>query len=161
VVDQTKKPGSAWGDDLDDQAAAGVNKEMIRRALSMNPNLRQMTNTTDAMTALQAQKGAKPAAMGGKAAAPAIDLLAELATFEQAYRAEQQEIAQQQEQLTRRKQELTANMLRHVMETILEVDPNMVSPKTVEVMGRYKAFVDEIGFSTKKLVDFQQAAKRK
>ncbi len=169
MADPPKKPSNAqgWSEGLDDAPAAGVNKEMIRRALSMNPNLRQMTNTNDAMRDLQAKAAPSKSAAAKtsdapktttaqKNAPPAIDLLSAIATAEQSFHDEQKTIADEQQKLKARAQLLGEQVLAHVFETVLATDPNMVSPKTAEVLSRHKAFLAEIGFSTKKLVDFQQ-----
>jgi hypothetical protein len=147
----------AWGEGLaeNNAPAIGANKELIRKAMQLNPALRNAAMTSTEV--LNQLAGAKPAAVPAVAAARSLtDVVADL-------RKEREErkraIAAQRAQLEKEERELDPLLCERFIDAVLAVDPHMTSLKTAHIMQQEKALLDAIGFSAQKLVA-REAKKR-
>lgn len=150
---------AAWGAEFDgkeDAPAVGVNKEMLRKALKLNPAMRDNANTADVMKILEkasAQRTvAQPQAEQG-AKAPPRDLVSGLVQYKDRHVEEKKRLQAELAAIQKQIAELSPRTLDRVMELFLAIDPNMTSVTTQEMLKMEGQFLNEIGFSPKKLIE--------
>jgi hypothetical protein len=168
------------------QLPGGASEEYIRKLLQMNPALKgdgMSTNTavaqlTGALSDAKDGKAPKAAAVGGTSAAAdkiggqtlvqAMENVkrwmsteqaaltgkeAELATQLKALQAEQKQILDAKKSIGERACSL-------FIERLLAIDPNMVSPKTQSLLDHERAFLTQIGFTPRKVIEVEKKLKK-
>lgn len=161
MSEKPKNVSQGWGAQLDGQADApspGMDTETLQRALSINPNLalqgtddimKQMQNASVQRTAVKPDKSEKNE--------PSRPMPANLATgimeYHERFQTETNRINQEIALLQRQKAELVPKTLERVLELVLKYDANMTSVITVEIFKSHAAFLNQIGFSAKKVID--------
>ncbi len=147
---------AAWGQLIDDAPIEGLDRETLRRAMSLNPALKAQLGTTNKV--LQQLKAASAASSEAKeqTARPTGRSFAEI--IEQSKDRYQNEAVRLRSQLAKAQAEL-ARLKPHTLDTLmgalLDLDPNMVSPLTMVSIKREQGFFDELGFSLEDVVTRQ------
>jgi hypothetical protein len=159
--DKNDKDADGWGDQFDAKDAAptaGVSKEMLRKAMSLNPKLREQTSTNELMSVLGGGQVQRPSAPAEQS--KGVDLVTGLtqcrARLQDEKKRLQGEIVGMQKQLEEKKKQLgalPASMLDPVLDLFIQIDPNLTSITTQEMLKQEAAFLSEIGFSAKKVVE--------
>ena len=147
----------AWGAELEEDAgaAAGVNKDILRKARALNPALAQQGSTTELFAKIKG--GQSGAAAGAKPAGGILKGNVDFATafYETQTKTKeekkkiQEEIAKLQKQLA----EINPRTLDRIVDLVISIDANMVSPQTQEILKTEAQFLNEIGFTVRKVID--------
>lgn len=153
---------AGWGELVEgkDAPVEGRDKETLRRAMRLNPALKAQLGTTSHVMN-QLKKGAPPGSKpnpSDRTKEPARPVsqgnFAELVAQAKARYAT--DLKRLREQLAKAQADIAAlkpQTLDSVISGLVSVDPNMVSPVTLAVVTREKAFLDDIGFSADKVVE--------
>lgn len=146
-----------WGAQLDgkDAPAVGLNKEMLRKALSLNPALKKHSSTTDIMN--QLEKASSERKVATVEAAPesrvVTDLVQGIAQVRDRYQDEKKRLKSEIAKLQAQEKELVPRALDRVIEMILQIDPNMTSVQTTAMLDMEKQFLTEVGFNPRKVIE--------
>ena len=159
-----KKKFAAWGETVQESAtpSAGMSSEMVRKAMQLNPKLRGNRSTVDVLNELEAAAGQKPltaAPAKAEAPEPATDVMQVVAQTKDRWKSDMDRLLKDEQRILAEKKALTQRSLDRVIEIIISVDPNLVSPRTLMLLDDEKAFLREIGFDVRKVVDKQKARK--
>ena len=169
MADKKDDEAEDWGAALDGQQAPGVgiNKEVLRKAMSLNPTLRQGQDSTDIMAMLKdANKGrtvaATPESSPAKASA-STDFSEVVLASKQRLLEDQRRLKEEIGKLQQQERELAPKLRDRLIELVLSIDPNLASLKVQAIMNREKAFLSSVGFSADAVLDYQakQKAKKK
>lgn len=146
----------AWGSELDGKATpqVGMTRDVMHQARMLNPNLASQGSTTELLNKV---KGAQPAPVAAQAPKVGLSqqpdlaggLLQVQARYKESKARLQQEIAALQAQL----KDVPSKALEQVVNLVIDIDPNMVSPQTHELFKSETAFLNEIGFTVRKVID--------
>lgn len=158
MAQMTDDDDDAWGAQIEDKAApsSGVSKDVLRKARQLNPQLAAQGSTTELFSKM---KGAQPGAPADSAARVQGGVIAKTDFAGAFYLAQtkykedrkrvQDEIAKLQKQLA----ETAPKTLERIVDLVIEVDPNMTSPQTQEILKTETPFLNEIGFTVRKVID--------
>ncbi len=171
-----KKPddeGISWNDlAAEDEQRLGVSKDVLRKLMQMNPNLRGGKTTEDLMRQVKStmkDSGAKPAtaaankpqapssAIGGKAAGGGGDILNAVTAARGDFDKETKRFDAELKRLQDERAAFQQKLLLRLIDECLAVDPGLTSPKSQYVLQQEKAFLDRLGFSMQKLVERQKS----
>lgn len=146
-----------WGaqfDGREDAPSVGVNKELLRKALKLNPSLRENTSTVDVMKQLEKASAQRTVAQEDepKKRAP-NDLVGGLTQYRERYQDEKKRIQGEIATLQKQMQQLAPTTLDRVVDLFLQVDPNLTSITTQEMLKVEGQFLNEIQFSAKKIIE--------
>lgn len=152
---------NAWDDALDDSKApqVGASKEMLRKALALNPAMRKLVpDSTVLLERIESAKRGKPmpteaAAIVPSASAAPNNLTDVLRLLRSDLDEQKKAIAAERALLDQREKALLPALCDRMIDAVLAIDPNMTSPKTAFILKQEKPFLDAIGFSTQKLVE--------
>ena len=158
---------NAWDDTLEEKQAPqiGANKEMLRKAMALNPALRaEGIDSTMLLDRLQAAKSGKPLPTAAKPAAgapaaPGRTLTDVVRELKAELDAKSRAIAAERAALDQREKALRPELCTRFIDAVLAVDPNMTSPKTAYLVTHEKAFLDAVGFTPQKLVERESRKK--
>jgi hypothetical protein len=167
MSDKKDDDAVSWNDlAAGDEERLGVSKDVLRKLMQMNPNLRGGKSTEDLMRQVKTtmKDSGKPGAPAGGAAQKTgtakgdiLDsVLAAKTEFEAASKRYEVEMKRLQEEKTATQQKL----LLKLIDECLATDPGLTSPKSQYVLQQEKAFLDKLGFSMQKLVDRQKQLKK-
>ncbi len=155
---------AAWGEQFDernDAPAAGVNKEMLRQALRVNPALRQAGTSEDLINLLKGAENKRhnePAGNQSSAQRSIIgggNIAVVVAEHRERYNADKRALQEQIAKLQRQLVENGPRELEQLLEVFSQVDPNLTSPMTQEVLKTEARFLSEVQFTPKKLMERQ------
>ncbi|MCC6806351.1 MAG: hypothetical protein IT381_02915 [Deltaproteobacteria bacterium] len=151
----------AWDDAMGEAEAPkiGANKELLRKAMALNPALRNgAVDSTVLLDQLQqaksgqAVKGA-PGQKGQAVPNDARSLTEVVRELKQELEEKKKAIAAERAALDQRERELRPALCDRFIDAVLDIDPNMTSPKTAYLLKQEKPFLDNVGFNTQKLVE--------
>lgn len=151
------------------QTGHDFDPETFKKILEMNPDLigdqspdeflRHMKSRADAATK---QKGdmekLKDSAQGSLALPGDVDQLT--IYLEKKYQLEKKELEDEIKRLTERQRSLKPRYRDMLMDRLLEIDPNMVSPKTGFVLKDKKVWLDEVGFTIEGFIAHGRSRKK-
>ena len=155
----------AWGSELDGKAQpnVGASKDVLRKARQLNPALAAQGSTTELFSKIKgteqaASASANPSA--GAASAGGGSLLRGSQDFATAFydgqkkfKDEKKRIQDEIVKLQKQLQELGPRALDKLIDLIIDIDPNMMSPQTQEILKTETAHLNEIGFSVRRVID--------
>ena len=153
----------AWGAELDgkDAPAVGVNREMLRKALSLNPALKKHATTNDIMNQLDAAQAQRTVATPDEPRSTApTDLVEGLTTIRQRTQEDRKRLKEDIAKLQAQEKSLLPRALDRVIDMIIALDPNMTSVQTTELLKMEAVFLNEIGFSPRKVIDKKMQKKK-
>lgn len=158
MADEKDDVADQWGaqfDGREDAPGVGVNKEMLRKALKLNPAMRGNNTTADVMKTLEkasAQRTVATSEEPGKKAAPR-DLVSGLTHYRERFHEEKKRLQNEIAELQKQMQQLGPQTLDRVVDLFLQVDPNLTSITTQEMLKVEGQFLNEIQFSAKKIIE--------
>lgn len=161
--DELKKKMASWGSAVSkDQPAVGVSSEMVKKAMALNPKLRQTMKTQDIVKQIaNAGQGAAARAAGTPApAAIPTDVMTEIIGARDDYKNELTRITAEEQRLAADRKAAKEKNLDRVLTAVVTIDPNMVSPRTLYVIEQEKQFLKDVGFDIGKVVERQSKPKR-
>ncbi len=151
-----------WGAELDGKAApsVGASKDVLRKARALNPALAAQGSTTELFNKVKQASASAPgtgAATKGGGEGGSLLRSTDFATafyegqakFRDEKKAVQQEIAELQKRLG----DLAPKALDRLLDLIIQIDPNMMSPQTQEILKTETVYLNEIGFSVRRVID--------
>lgn len=158
----------------EDEQRLGVSKDVLRKLMQMNPNLRGGKTTEDLMrqvkstmnetqkpaTLSPAQKQPPPkSAIAGNQQKAGGDILDAVSHAKTDFDKEMKRFDAELKKLQEDRAAYQQKALLKLIDDCLAVDPGLTSPKSQYVLQQEKAFLDKIGFSMQKLVDRQKTKK--
>lgn len=152
-----------WEAKLEDKnaPAIGVNKEMLRKALALNPSLRQGQSSTDMMAAIQQGHREKPVAGAApRASGPKRTLADTVLKLKEEFGTEHKRLKAEIAALQAQEKALAPRICDRVVDAVMAIDPNMTSPMTQELMADERMFFTSIMFSAKKVLEKMRGVKR-
>lgn len=156
----SKNDLAGWADSLDEDAPVeGLDKDTLRRAMELNPQLKaQLGGTNKVVQQLEqaAQHNREAKADAPRRQGNAASSLAE--GVRQAQERYQTEVRRLQQQLAKTQQEmaqLKPQTLDRLIEMVIAADPNMSSVYTQELLKMQAPFLNEVGFSARKVIERQ------
>ncbi|MCC6806642.1 MAG: hypothetical protein IT381_04405 [Deltaproteobacteria bacterium] len=159
-----KDDEEAWGGQIEDNdaPAAGVSKEILRKARQVNPQLASQGSTTELFTKMKDAQAQGPVDKKAAAAGPAptADFDAIFEGAKTSYKENRQRIEGEIARLQKEHAQVPQVTLETIMDALIAIDPNMTSPQTQEILKSEAAFLTLIGFSVRKVMD-RKKAKRK
>lgn len=161
MSDKDKLKG--WADSLDgEEDEGGVQADIARKILALNPKLRDAGLDTGGMVEKTKQRDAQPAATPRPAGASVpsgnriIDAFSEVKKqLDSDERRADAEIARLQKERVGAK----TQALDRVMRWLSANDPDLRSPVTQAMLADEKAFLERIGFSIKRYMDAQKKSR--
>jgi predicted transcriptional regulator len=149
------------GEQEESAAAVDFDEATIQRIADMNPALlagrtpeefaRDMKLRAETATKRQSERTQAKAAPEGSFALPAdVDQL--VIALEKRYQLEKKEIEEEIKRLSERQRSLKPRYRDTFMDKLLEIDANLVSPKTHFILKEKKTFLDEVGFTVETFV---------
>lgn len=144
------------GEDSAVDARKDFDPETLRKIMEMNPEMlggrtpeqfiaEMRTRHDQASKAKQDREQVKGALESSFVLPSDVDQLA--AALEKKYQLEKKELEEEIKRLHERQTSLKPRYRTLFMDKLLEVDPNLVSPKTGFVLKDKKQWLDEVGFS--------------
>ncbi len=159
----------SWNDLAEgDEQRLGVSKDVLRKLMQMNPNLRGGKSTEDLMrqvktTMKEAPKEApKPAAAPPPKSAVAPsggdkgDMLEAVLKSKHDFDAHNKRFEAELKRIQDERAAYHQKALNQLLDACLVIDPGLTSPKTQYVLQQEKAFLDKLGFSMQKLIERQK-----
>lgn len=153
----------AWGAELDgkDAPSVGVNREMLRKALALNPSLKKHATTNDIMNQLDAAQSQRTVAQPDEPRSTApTDLVEGLTTIRARTQEDRKRLKEEIAKLQAQEKTLLPRALDRVIDMIIAIDPNMVSVQTTELLKMEAVFLNEIGFTPRKVIDKKMQKKK-
>ncbi|MCC6808660.1 MAG: hypothetical protein IT381_14645 [Deltaproteobacteria bacterium] len=150
MTDKPKDKVAGWSSTLEDEEdEQGVQRDIARKILAMNPSLREAG--MDTMRAVEQSKARDPKAAatssGQKASAGrVVDAIAE---GKQKLDSEEKRIDQELLRLQKERAGLKAVALDRFMRWLAVNDPELRSPVTKQTLEDEKAFLTKLGFKGK------------
>jgi len=164
MADKKDEPVS-WNDlaEGDDQRL-GVSKDVLRKLMQMNPNLRGGKSTEDLMRQVKSQINDGPKSVDGTArptggsavSAPKGDVLDAVIATKADFDTQMKRFDAEQKRIQEERAAYQQKALLALIDNCLAVDPGLTSPKTQYVLQQEKPFLDKLGFSMQKLIERQQ-----
>jgi|GEM_PF-4052682 len=150
------------------QAGVDFDPETFKKILEMNPELlgnktpeaflSELKNKSDKVTKQKNElEKLKDNTQSSMALPTDLDALA--IYLEKKYQIEKKEIEDEIKKLNERQRSLKPRYKDVFMERLLEIDPNMVSPKTGFVLKDKKTWLDEIGFTIEDFISLGRKRK--
>ncbi|MCC6808717.1 MAG: hypothetical protein IT381_14930 [Deltaproteobacteria bacterium] len=158
----------------EDEQRLGVSKDVLRKLMQMNPNLRGGRSTEDLMrqvkTTMKDAPSQKPASVGvasGKPPPPKSavqspqqkgggDILDAVVAARADFEHQMKRFDAEQKRIQDERAAYQQKTLLKLIDECLAVDPGLTSPKSQYVLQQEKAFLDKLGFSMQKLVERQK-----
>ncbi len=158
-----------WNDlAAEDEQRLGVSKDVLRKLMQMNPNLRGGKTTEDLMRQVKstintspppAKQGVSPAAKSSVSAPAKGDVLDAVLAARADFEQHMKRFEAEQKRLLDERSAYQQKALLKLIDECLAVDPGLTSPKSQYVLQQEKAFLDKLGFSMQKLVERQKSRK--
>lgn len=155
---------SGWATSLDDEGDTdGVQADIARKILAMNPALREAG--VDTMTVLEktkqhgaAQKGAAkaPAPQSGSAPVATTRVVDAVAEIKKSLAADERRLDAEIARLQQEKANLKGAALGKLADWLAVNDPDLRSPVTQATLEDEKRFLDGIGWSVKRYIELQK-----
>jgi hypothetical protein len=166
MTDKKNEPMS-WNDLVEgDEQRLGVSKDVLRKLMQMNPNLRGGKSTEDLMRQVKSQmkEGPKAADARGESAKSAIttpssdkgDVLDAVMRTKSEYDTQMKRFDAELKRIQDERTVFLQQALTKLIDQCLAVDPGLTSPKSQYVLQQEKPFLDKLGFSMQKLVERQK-----
>ena len=145
----------AWGDAIDDASApSNVTKDVMRKARQLNPALAAQGSTTELFSKI---KGGSPASAPAGGPTGGMlgkqDFAAGFYAMQERYKEDRKRIQAEIAKLQKALADTAPKTLEKLIELVIDVDPNMTSPQTQEIFKSEIAFLNEVGFSVRKVID--------
>ena len=164
--ERKKKLARLSGGLLDDAAVPGASSDVVNLSLQLNPKLLENRQASDVMKEVEQASNQRGSAH--PVAASALDGLIgkndDLAKLVQGLhekiKGERERIVREEKRLQEEKKTLNAKGLERVIEAVVTIDPNMVSPYTLMVLEDHKQFLRELGFDVRKVQERRKALGR-
>ena len=163
--ERKKKLARLSGGLLDDAAVPGASSDVVNLSLQLNPKLLENRDAAAVMKEVENasnQRGTAPAP--GTSFEGAINKSDDLAKLVQALqeklKGERERIVREEKRLQEEKKLLNVKGLERVIEAVVTIDPNMVSPYTLMVLEDHKQFLRELGFDVRKVQERRKALGR-
>ena len=156
MSEKPKAVSEGWGEQLDGQEDApspGVDAETMRKAMSINPNLALQGGEEMMKQMQQASAQRTSAAKTEPARAMPANLPAGVIEYRERFQAETARINREIALLQRQKAELAPKTLERVLELFVKYDANMTGGMTSEILKSEGQFLQQIGFSPKRVMD--------
>ncbi len=154
----------------EDEQRLGVSKDVLRKLMQMNPNLRGDRTTDDLLQQVKNMKPqtAAPRPVNPSSAATAAqtppagngDVLDVVLEARAQLDRETKRIEAELKRLQDERAAFQQKLLGKLIDRCLAIDPGLTSPKSQYVLQAEKAFLDKLGFSMQKLVDRQKQLKK-
>ena len=168
MADDKKKNLNAWVDQLD-EADQGETKaetqgpagELLRQAMAINPQLFKEKQESQLRKEIDAAKreAEEKKPLQQQTGSSGGDLTTAILEAEERYFTEKNRLRQEIARLQAEEREMPGKVLERIINAVLLLDPNMVSPKTLEILSMKKEFLSTIGFSPRKVIDKQIASR--
>lgn len=146
-----------WGAQLDgkDAPAVGLNREMLRKALSLNPALKKHNTTTDIMEQLEKASSERKVVQSEEPSERRVvtDLVEGMVQVRDRYLDDKKRLRAEIAKLQAQEKELAPKALDRVLDMILQIDPNMTSVQTTTMLDMEKTFLNEVGFTPRKVIE--------
>lgn len=147
-----------WGKALDgrEAPAIGANEDMLRKALAVNPALKQGKKTTDILQDIKAAQSARTVAAPAAADAQkpkAKDIVEFFLQAKERYEADKKRLIAERHKIEAEEKALAPKLVERMIEVMLELDPNMTSPQTQEMLKMEAQFLAMVGFSARKVIE--------
>lgn len=155
----------------EDEQRLGVSKDVLRKLMQMNPNLRGGKTTEDLMrqvkstmkdapkpVAVQSNTAQKPGSAISPGAARS-DILDSVINAKAEFDKEMKRVDAEVKRLTEERVAFQQKALMKLIDECLAIDPGLTSPKSQYVLQQEKAFLDKLGFSMQKLIERQKQRK--
>lgn len=146
-----------WGAALDgrEAPAIGVNEDMLRKAIALNPSIKGGKDTTDIVQQLTKAQAARTVAAPSAEPAKAKprDIVEFFLQAKEKYDADKKRIVEEKKKLEAEERALAPKVVDRMVEVMLELDPNMTSPQTQEILKMQAPFLATIGFSARKVIE--------
>ena len=153
----TEDSADEWGSTLDgrEAPAIGVNEDMLRKAIALNPSIKQGKDTVDIMKELSAAQASRTVAQPQQEAPKAKpkDIVEFVLSAKEKYESERKRITAEKQKLDQEEKQLAPKLVERMIDVMLELDPNMTSPQTQEMLKMQAGFFNVIGFSARKVIE--------
>ncbi len=151
----------AWASELDgkQQPSVGVSKDVLRKARALNPSLAAQGSTTEIFQQMKSAKGsAAPSASQvkttiGSGVIQRVDFAAAFYQLQQKYKEDRKKVQEEISKLQKQLAEFGPKTLEKLVDLVIEVDPNLTSPQTHEILKSEAPFLNEVGFAVRKVID--------
>ncbi len=156
---------SGWAESLGngDAPVEGLDKDTLRRAMQLNPQLKAQLGGTNKVVA-QLEKAAQDRPAPGAEKVERRPQAANLAEgVKQTRERYQAEIRRLQEQLAKTQRDIAAlkpQTLEKIIDLVIDADPNMSAVYTQEILKMEQSFFTEVGFTVRKVIDRQLKVRR-
>lgn len=160
--DDKKKKLAAWGSAVIDSVVPGASVEMVRKAIALNPRLKGNLKTSDLLAEVEKATGQRPlpgTAINEDTKPFTSDLLEAVTQTRERFKSEYDRLLKEEQRLQAERTGLVNRALERVIDVIIAIDPNMVSPRTLMVLEDEKQFLKEIGFDVRKIIERQRGRK--
>jgi hypothetical protein len=153
---------AGWGSELDGKKAAtvGVNAELLRKAIKLNPNMKGGKNTEDIIQQLEdaaSHKSNAPVARPGASSVAMQDLPKDLVKaivkLREDFTLKRKKLRDDILALQKEEKTLPNAVMNRVVDVILALDPNMTSVQTTEILRMEAAFLKEVQFEPRKVIE--------
>lgn len=148
----------AWGAELEGKAQpnVGASKDVLRKARQLNPALAAQGSTTELFSKIkegQATSAAPATGATGGVLRATQDFATAFFEGKQKFQDDKKRIQAEIVKLQKQQQELAPRALDRLIDIIISIDPNMMSPQTQEILKTETTHLNEIGFSIRRVID--------
>ncbi|MCC6811383.1 MAG: hypothetical protein IT381_28395 [Deltaproteobacteria bacterium] len=132
----------------------GMSKDLLRKARAVNPDLAAQGSTTELFDKVQTAKSSPAAAKKPAAAARAPgDFFSTFYDQKERYETTRARLLEEKARVDRELAALAPDTCHAIVELVLASDPSIANPQTQEILQREQAFLAQVGFSHRKVVD--------
>ena len=173
MADKKSDVPATWNELAEgDEQRLGVSKDVLRKLMQINPDLRGGQSTEDLMKQVKTQLKTAPQATAGQQQkeAPVATPLAKTQPQGDVYDLvigaktefdrEMQRLEFEIKRLQEERSAFGSRLCLKLIDQCLSTDPGLTSPKSQFVLQQEKAFLDKLGFSMAKLVERQKSLKK-
>jgi hypothetical protein len=161
-----EKPKSAaqmWGEELDGAEAPvdGIDREMLRRAMALNPTLKKSEGGTQrVIEKLEQANAQRPMGEVAAGPAPVTGLVDGVEHHKQKFYAEHKRLSQELAKVQKALRDLVPATQERVVALFVQHDPNMANAMTNELLKMEQRFLSEVQFNPRKVIEAQQKKRR-
>lgn len=166
ATNKVDEEAADWGASLDGQKApgVGVDRDMLRKALALNPKLRSSVKTNDVMAELKQANRERSVTESKEEAPPRagpVDVADQLLQIKERFAEDLRRTKEEIAKLQAMERSLVPKTRDRLIDVILQGDPNLTSPKIQALLVREKVFLSSVGFSMDALLDRQAKNKKR
>ena len=144
---------------IDEATVPGSSPDLIAKAIQLNPKLLGRQDQAEIVAEVEraTSNRDRESSLDDAKVSKNDDLAKIVGASRDRVRSETERLLREEKRLQEERKQLTLRALEKVVDAVVTIDPNMVSPYTLMVLEDQKAFLRELGFDARKVMERRKA----